>query len=322
MGSSSLDGTGNGWQGAADGSFTDAAVVRIAHAFARHCSTLSSDRKGTIAVAFDGRRTSRQSAALFADVLSSYAMDVLLSDDIVPTPVLSFAVTQRACSAGVMITAGSAPPSINGIRFIGARGAAFSPAEAGTIEPLLRDDAEAFTAVREKIRVVSFLPDYLVHLRSLVDFDLLRTFGEDPRKHAGVIIDSMGGAGQNLIEDLLTPCGWRAQTIFGTADAEFYDRIPEASAEHLEPLRYNVSVTDTLFGIATNGDASAFAIVYDDGEPMTSADVFRVVAWHLRAHKHWKGELPGVDPFAIGLFIAEALSVTGRPLREIAQSLR
>ena len=53
-----------------------------------------------------------------------------------------------------------------------------------------------------------FLPDYLSHLKTIVDISLLRSFAQDPKNSANVIIDSMGGAGQTIIEDILVGCGW------------------------------------------------------------------------------------------------------------------
>jgi phosphomannomutase len=325
MSSFSLPFDTDGWHAVPDETFTDENVIRIAHAFARYHTALSEPRQHTIAVAYDGRRSSRQHASLVAAVLSSYGIRVLLSNAMIPTPVLSFAVRQRSCSAGVMITAGPLPPRCNGIKFKAAGGRPFLPEETTKVEAQLPPPAEQYTPRPSEIELTDFLPAYIGQLRTLVDFALLQTFGEDPRNHAAVIIDSMGGAGQTILEDLLAPCGWRAQTIFGTAAPDFYDRVPEPVPHNLEPLTYNVSVTDTLFGIATDGDAGRCAVVYDDGECVTAQETILALAWHLRENKKWpvgyQPHVPDQDGILSALFFAEMIAMSGKPLREIIGAL-
>ncbi len=279
----------DGWRALMDDMFTDENVIRIAHAFVRWRSSQEPHTDGPVAIAYDGRRLSQHYASLFADVLSFHGIHVLLSTAIVPTPVLSFAVKHRSCSAGVMITASHNPPRYNGIKFKAAYGGPFMSEETKKMEECILPEAEPFVPACEHIALTDFLPEYIAQLRLLVDFDRLRVFGEDPRNHAAVIIDSMGGAGQTLLEDLLTPCGWRAQTIFGTADPDFYDRSPEPVEQNLEPLKYNMSATHTLLGIATDGDADRCSIVYDDGEWMNAQETILALVWHLREHKLWQG---------------------------------
>jgi phosphomannomutase len=99
----------------------------------------------------------------------------------------------------------------------------------------------------------------------------------------------MGGAGQNILEDLFVDCRWRAQTLFGEPEPNFFDRSPEALSKNLDPLKYNVGVTDTSFGIATDGDAGRCGIVYDNGEWMNTQDTALAMLWHLWEQKGWRG---------------------------------
>jgi len=315
----------DGWHAVSDEMFTDENVVRIAHAFARYLTALPEPQQHTIAVAYDGRRLSRARASLVAAVLSSYGIHVFLSHALIPTPVLSFAVRRLSCSAGVMITAGALPPRCNGIIFKDATGEPFLREETTNVAANLPQEAEPYTPRPEEIELTDFLPAYIGELRTLVDFPLLQTFGEDPRNHAAVIIDSMGGAGQTILEDLLAPCGWRAQTIFGTAAPDFYDRVPETKPHNIEPLMYNVSVTDTLFGIATDGDAGRCAVVYDDGECVTPQETDRALAWHLRENKKWPvgyhPHIPDKDGILTALFFTEMIAAAGTSLRAIIGAL-
>jgi len=318
MESSTLTFTSDGCSGRMEEAFTEASVLRVADAFARSRSSLGRERNETIAVGFDGRRSSHRFAVHVAEMCSSYGCRVILSNAIVPTAVLSFTVGALSCSGGIMITGGGAPPDINGMRFLGADGRPFTPEDIRRVRDAVTTEARPFEPVREAIVSTNLLPAYRAHLRALVDEDLLRSFGGDARNHAALIIDSMGGAGQTLLEDLLTPCGWRAQTIFGTADPDFYDRTPEASIRHLEPLVYNVNVTHTLFGIAADGDASGWAVVDEDGALIPREDVVHALAIHLRERS--RTAAPERDAILAGLLCAEMIAFSGVPLRAAVEA--
>lgn len=286
---------------------TDENVVRIAQAFVRYQRRGNAGALRPVAVAYDGRRNSRHYASLFAEVLSSHGICVLVSDRIVPTPVLSYTVKHRGCGAGVMITASHNPPKYNGIKFKAAYGGPFMSEETKKVEDCLAPEPEAFTPDRHLIEECDFLPDYILQLKTLVDFDRLRSFAASSASHAAVMIDSMGGAGQTLLEDLLAGCGWRAQTLFGAPDEQFYGRSPEPVSQNLEPLKYNVSVTDAVLGIATDGDADRCSVVYDDGEWVNAQETILLLVKHLREQKGWSGG------------IIKTASVTDK-LRSLAES--
>jgi phosphomannomutase len=325
----------DGWRDVAGDTFTDANLIRVAHAFARYHAQRSGSGQKKIAVGFDGRRSSRQQAMLVAEVLSSHNAQVLLSNAIIPTAVLAFTVNENGCNAGVMISGGDLPADRCGITFKEADGRPVSVEEAGKIEACILAEAEKYAPQPSLIELSELIPAYIAHVRTLVDFDRLRTFAEDARNHAAVIIDSMGGAGQTLIEDLLVPCGWRAQTIFGAADPDFYDRTPKPVRVNLEPLTYNVNVTDTLFGLATDGDARRCGVVYEDGAMMEARDMFDALVWHYREHKGghdvvagdgeggfvFRSHIPECDAILTGLLFAEMIAVSGRSLKDIVETL-
>lgn len=277
----------DGWRALLDSVFNDRNVTRVAEAFVRHLH--SSGESGTIvAVAFDGRRGSKHFATLFAEVLSAHGHPVIFASAVVPTPVLSFAVRHHGCSAGVMVTASHNPPEYNGIKFKAAYGGPFMSDRTRQVEAMLRTEPEG-KRDSALVRTVDLLPAYRDHLGSVVDMAALREFARNDPARASVMIDSMGGAGGMLLEELLEPLGWRAQTIFGTPDERFYDRLPEPIAQNLGPLLYNTAVTDALLGIATDGDADRCSVVYEDGTWMTAQENILALVWHLQVNKEWTG---------------------------------
>lgn len=277
----------DGWRALLDSVFTDLNVTRVAEAFVRHLHS-TGDAGSSVAIAYDGRRRSKHFASLFAEILSAHGHPVILASSIVPTPVLSFAVRHHGCSAGVMITASHNPPDYNGIKFKGAYGGPFMSDRTRDVEAELRATTEG-KRDPALVRTVDLLPAYLAHLGTVVDMQALREFARTDSARASVMIDSMGGAGGTLLEEILAPLGWRAQTIFGTPDERFYDRLPEPIAQNLGPLLYNTAVTDALLGIATDGDADRCSIVYEDGTWMTAQENILALVWHLQVNKGWNG---------------------------------
>lgn len=70
----------------------------------------------SVAIACDSRNNSDAFTAVTADVLSANGIKVFLFDDIRPVPLLSFAVRNLQCSAGIMITASHNPKEYNGYK--------------------------------------------------------------------------------------------------------------------------------------------------------------------------------------------------------------
>ena len=66
------------------------------------------------AVSCDSRIHSRDFAELTSAVLAQMGIQVYLYDTLMPTPMLSFAVRDLKCTAGVMITASHNPAKFNG----------------------------------------------------------------------------------------------------------------------------------------------------------------------------------------------------------------
>ncbi|MEW5799260.1 MAG: phosphoglucomutase [Bacteroidota bacterium] len=277
----------DGWRALIGESFNEENLQRVAEAFAKHLVSKSSMQL-TVAVGFDGRKDSKQYAELFSRILSAHNISVLLSDAIIPTPVLSFATRHYSCYAGIMITASHNPSSYNGIKFKASYGGPLTGEETKHITQLLSDKISGKQS-DENIRRKNFLIDYTEHLKTIIDFDSLTLFAKNPLHTASVMIDSMGGAGQTILEDILNPLGWRAQTIFGAAEPNFYDRNPEPIEKNLEPLKYNVSVTDSVLGIATDGDADRCAIVFPDGKWMSVQQTILMLQWHLYHYKKMSG---------------------------------
>ncbi len=70
----------------------------------------------SVAIAYDCRNNSEFFAQIAASVLSANGIKVWLSDQLRPTPELSYAVRELRCNAGIVITASHNPKEYNGYK--------------------------------------------------------------------------------------------------------------------------------------------------------------------------------------------------------------
>ncbi len=74
---------------------------------------------GSVAIAYDSRNGSREFAGIAAGVLGQNGLQAYVYDRLMPTPLLSFAVRELHCDAGIVITASHNPAQYNGYKVYG-----------------------------------------------------------------------------------------------------------------------------------------------------------------------------------------------------------
>jgi len=271
----------DGWRGIIGDEINPKSVEVVAQAFSDYLLNLYTEPK--VAVGFDGRKYSKDFADIFASVLSGNKIKVFLSNKVIPTPALSFAVKNNLLSAGVMITASHNPPNYNGIKFKAEYGGPFLTEETLKVEKLL------FKNVVKKnnslINRVDLLTEYTEHLSSLIDFESIGI------SKINVLIDSMGGAGQNIIENILAKNGIHSSTIFATPDSNFYGRNAEPISRNLQPLSQTIKNSDYSIGLATDGDADRIGVVLDDGNFLSAQETILLIADFLINTKKLPGNI-------------------------------
>jgi phosphoglucomutase len=91
----------------------------------------------SVVIARDSRINGEQLVRAAASVLAANGIKVQLFLRIEPTPVLSFAVRELGCSAGICITAGHNPAEYNGYKVYGADGCQIAAQTANEIEQVI-----------------------------------------------------------------------------------------------------------------------------------------------------------------------------------------
>ena len=79
-------------------------------------------KNGSVAIAYDSRIKSDIFAKAAAEVLAANGIKVYIYSELMPTPMLSFAVRALKCSAGIVVTASHNPAKYNGYKVYGQDG--------------------------------------------------------------------------------------------------------------------------------------------------------------------------------------------------------
>lgn len=87
----------------------------------------------SVAIAYDSRNNSDVFARETACVLAGNGIQVHLYRELMPTPMLSYAVRELGCQAGVVITASHNPAKYNGYKAYGSDGCQMSPEAADVV---------------------------------------------------------------------------------------------------------------------------------------------------------------------------------------------
>ena len=77
---------------------------------------------GEVAIAYDSRNMSKEFAEHAASVLAANDITAYIFRELMPTPMLSFAVRELNCKAGIVITASHNPAKYNGYKVYGSDG--------------------------------------------------------------------------------------------------------------------------------------------------------------------------------------------------------
>jgi len=111
-----------------------------------------------VAIAYDSRNNSRFFAQVAADVLSANGINAHLFSELRPTPLLSFAVRELDCNAGIVITASHNPKEYNGFKVYWNDGAQIvAPHDDGIITEVRKTfiDEVNFSSNSELIHTIS-----------------------------------------------------------------------------------------------------------------------------------------------------------------------
>ena len=185
----------DGWRARIAEDFTFDNVRRAAQGFADYLKAIyPAESSRGVVVGGDKRFRSEDFAAAAAEVLAANGIPVHFCGGGMPTPIISFGVTERHALGAANITASHNPPNDNGFKVRDENGGAIDPEGLSAIEAKIPDTIagvrrmEFDAAIKaDMIRLYDPVPAYDARIRSLVDVERHQAGRlHDPRRqHVG-----------------------------------------------------------------------------------------------------------------------------------------
>ena len=181
---------------------------------------------------------SDRAARAVAQVVADAGIPVLLANDYVPTPAVSYNVKKLGAAGGVMVTSSHNPWNWNGVKFKAKFGGSATPAIMKSIEDELGSGAmpddnpthsqkTRMSWAPAKIKEVDLKPAYVEAISQFADLDLIR------RANFKFAIDSMYGSGRGVLPKIFDAHGIRYVAIRQEVNPLFPGINPEPILPHV-----------------------------------------------------------------------------------------
>ena len=169
-------------------------------------------KSGTIAIAYDSRIKSDVFAKTAACVFAANGIKVYIYKELMPTPMLSFAVRHLKCDAGVVVTASHNPAKYNGYKAYGPDGAQLGPKEADYVLSIM-ESVDIFTGVKYtdfddavKNGLIEYIGDDVIEAY-LNSVEAQRVEKDADLSALKVVYTPLNGAGNKPVREILKRIG-------------------------------------------------------------------------------------------------------------------
>lgn len=271
----------DGWRAVVGKEFNKENVETVTKAIGKYVfDNFGLDKK--IIVGYDPRNMALEFASQTAEQLSGYGFNVLISDRVLPTPVLAYnAKLLNACA--VMFTASHNPPEYLGIKFIPDYA---GPATSDITDELVYNLNVPFkSSARGSVTKYNFKPDYFAHIEKLVDINKIKELDKN------IIFDGLYAASIGYFDKLLETHGIKFDSMHMFHDVNFGGGMPEPKPKFLKELIEKVKAVSNSVGFANDGDSDRFGVINENGEYVSPNEIIAILLIHLKKHKNFDGPL-------------------------------
>lgn len=271
----------DGWRAVVGKEFNKENVETVTKAIGKYVfDNFGLDKK--IIVGYDPRNMAEEFALQTAEQLAGYGFNVLISDKVLPTPVLAYSAKHlNACA--VMFTASHNPPEYLGIKFI--------PDYAGPATSEITDELMYNLNVPFKskgngsVAKYKFKPDYFAHIEKLIDINKIKELDKN------IIFDGLYAASIGYFDKLLESHKIKFDSLHMFHDVNFGGGMPEPKPKFLKELIEKVKSTHNSVGFANDGDSDRFGVINENGEYVSPNEIIAILLIHLKKHKGFSGPL-------------------------------
>ena len=266
----------------------------------------------SVAISYDSRIKSDVFAKEAASVLAANGIKVYIYTELMPTPMLSYAVRAHKCSAGIMVTASHNPAKYNGYKVYGPDGCQLT-LDAAEIVLKNISAVDIFDGVKTtdfaaavKSGMISYIEqsvidNYLDEVsRQGIHTDLVKSSG------LKVVYTPLNGTGNKPVRAILSKIGVEDVTV--VPEQEYPDgtfkTCPYPNPEIKEALAYGLKLCETVkpdLLLATDPDCDrvGIAVPSDDGYVLfTGNETGALLLEYICSERTKTGTMPE-DPVAV-----------------------
>jgi phosphomannomutase len=295
----------DGWLGQLARDVTFESVEAAARA-AGHVMVRDNPGHARLVVGYDRRFLSDAFSRAIARDLAAFGIDIWLISTPVSTPVLSFAIGLVDALGGIMVTGGSNPADVNGLRLRGPDGGALPRWMLDVVEDLAQEPGSiGHIGPTGAVAELDPMLDYLDSLAADLPIKTIRTSG------ITVAIDSMWGTSSELLPELIDGDGSRSVEIRTAHNPLFPDlSSPRPVLENLDRLRRIVRTGDAAAGFALSADGCNLGLLDENGAYVPPGMLNALVAWYLLMVERRTGTLARTITSSTSIdYIANAANV-------------
>lgn len=271
-----------------------------------------------VAIAYDSRIKSTLFAREAARVLAANGIKVYIYKELMPTPMLSYAVRELGCTSGIVVTASHNPAKYNGYKAYGADGAQLSVENSQKVLDLV-NKVDMFSSVRlcdfdEAVRegAIEYIGDELIdkYLETVKSRSIEKVRGD-----LKVIYTPLNGTGNKPVREILKRIGIENVTV--VPEQEFPDgsfpTAPFPNPEIRQAFECALSLSKTVPAdllLATDPDCDRVGIAVKDGDDftlMSGNEVGACLLDYILSRRKANGTLPK-DPVAVKTIVSTPLA--------------
>lgn len=173
---------------------------------------------GSVAIAYDSRIKSDVFAKAAAEIFAANGIKVYIYKELMPTPMLSFAVRELKCDAGVVVTASHNPSKYNGYKAYGSDGCQLGPDAADYVLSIM-NKIDIFEGIKTmdfdealSLGKIEYIEQDLIE-KYLDNVESQRIIPEADLSGLSVIYTPLHGSGNKPVKSILKRIGITNVTV-------------------------------------------------------------------------------------------------------------
>ncbi len=248
----------DGVRGIIDQDFNELTVALTVEATLRYWASRYGVNK--VLIGYDTRFKSRDYALVAGNVARQFGLDVSITIEPTPTPVISWFLRKYKYDLAIQITASHNPPEYNGVKIINQYGASILDEDTKEIEKILGREFQ------DILKTVSNLPlrpiDYVNPRFEYIDYIVSEVEVKfKPVRKLKVIFDPIHGSSIGYTDEILKRLGMEVTSVRNNYDVKFGGTLPDPEPENVKKMINEVVSGKYDLGISHDGDADRLAIV-------------------------------------------------------------